>query len=427
MATEAAVRWERRRPPSLSCGGTTRRSAVRSAGVAVAVLIAVVALSYYAAWGGDPFPTPDATQVTVGSNADDADSMKRGGRRRTGLPRTSSASSRKHEALQKRCGPGTKPYMKALRQLKSGDGGTGTAGDGDCRYVVSVGYDRGLGNRILAIVSAFLYAVLTERALLVAPYGGDVAALFCEPFPGTTWLLPGGRRFPLRRRFSKLNGKSRESFGTLLKSDVVSGGGNGTASWSGGRPPTHVYLHLDGSADFHDKLFYCDEQQGLLHGVPWLSMKTDSYLAPGLFLLPSLQGELDRMFPDKNAPSHEGRQRSEDAAHDMRALSEMYLLSTCDVLLTTGVSTFGYVAQGLAGVRPWLMPRRPWWEKQPASEVPEPPCVRVASPEPCFHSPSYYSCAARRDYDDIGKVVPYVQRCEDISWGIQLVNGSSQW
>uniref|UniRef100_A0A0E0CJ40 Fucosyltransferase n=1 Tax=Oryza meridionalis TaxID=40149 RepID=A0A0E0CJ40_9ORYZ len=431
------------------------------------------------------------------------------------------AKLRSHEALQMRCGPGTAPYEKALRQLKSGDVAAAADDDDDgCRYVISIGYDRGLGNRIIAIASAFLYAVLTERALLVAPYNGDVAALFCEPFPGTTWLLPdGGRRFPLRR-LRDLDGKSKESLGALLKSNAIVSGaagvnGSTSSSWSSGAPPPYVYLHLDGGADYHDKLFYCDEQQRLLRGVPWLLMKTDSYLVPGLFLVPSLRGELERMFPEKDAvfhhlsryllhpanavwhaitayhrehlagagrlvgiqirvyheetppvsqvvldqavlvtslsswyyekirdelvggavgggvhqPSHEGLQRMGDTAHDMRALSEMYLLSTCDALLTTGFSTFGYVAQGLAGERPWLMPRRPVWDKEPATEVPEPPCARVASPEPCFHSPSYYDCAARRNYEDIGKAVPYIRRCEDVSWGIQLVNGSrqSQW
>jgi xyloglucan fucosyltransferase len=34
----------------------------------------------------------------------------------------------------------------------------------------------------------------------------------------------------------------------------------------------------------------------------------------------------------------------------------MYLLTTCDVLITTGFSTFSYVAQGIGGVRPWIMP-----------------------------------------------------------------------
>uniref|UniRef100_A0A0E0H9L4 Fucosyltransferase n=1 Tax=Oryza nivara TaxID=4536 RepID=A0A0E0H9L4_ORYNI len=385
----------------------------------------------------------------------------------------------RHEALQVRCGPGTAPYEKALRQLKSGDGAIAADGDDDdCRYVVSMVYDRGLGNRVIPIISAFLYAVLTERALLVAPYNGDVDALFCEPFPGTTWIHPGGRRFPLRR-LRDLDGKSRESLGTLLKSNAVSvdAGGNGStsSSWSGRPPPPYVYLHLDGGADYHDKLFYCDEQQRLLRGVPWLLMKTDSYLVPGLFLVPSLRGELERMFPEKDAVFHHlsryllhpanavwhaitayHRDHLAGAGHlvgiqirvyheETPPVSQVVLdqvlscarrenllpaagntSSTCDALLTTGFSTFGYVAQGLAGLRPWIMPRRPWWEKEAATAVPDPPCARVATPEPCFHSPSYYECAARRNYDDIGKVVPYVRRCEDVSWGIQLVNGSSQ-
>uniref|UniRef100_A0A0E0ND00 Fucosyltransferase n=1 Tax=Oryza rufipogon TaxID=4529 RepID=A0A0E0ND00_ORYRU len=33
-------------------------------------------------------------------------------------------------------------------------------------------------------------------------------------------------------------------------------------------------------------------------------MKTDSYLVPGLFLVPSLRGELERMFPEKDAVFH---------------------------------------------------------------------------------------------------------------------------
>ncbi|EEC72905.1 hypothetical protein OsI_06731 [Oryza sativa Indica Group] len=565
--TEAGMKlvtppWRRWRRWRGGCAESGR--AVRAACVAAAVVLAVVVLSYYARWGGDQDEMPTSLFTTRGSegatSANLTDDQLLGGLLTAAFSPQSCRSRyefagyhkrkpphkpspylvaklRSHEALQKRCGPGTAPYDKALRQLKSGDGAAAADGDDDCRYLVSISYNRGLGNRIIAIVSAFLYAVLTERALLVAPYNGDVAALFCEPFPGTTWLLPdGGRRFPLRH-LRDLDGKSKESLGALLKSNgivSVAAGVNGStsSSWSGRPPPPYVYLHLDGGADYHDKLFYCDEQQRLLRGVPWLLMKTDSYLVPGLFLVPSLRGELERMFPEKDAvfhhlsryllhpanavwhaitayhrdhlagaghlvgiqirvyheetppvsqvvldqvlscarrenllpaagntsssdqavlvtslsswyyekirdelggggggvhqPSHEGLQRMGDTAHDMRALSEMYLLSTCDALLTTGFSTFGYVAQGLAGLRPWIMPRRPWWEKEAATAVPDPPCARVATPEPCFHSPSYYECAARRNYDDIGKVVPYVRRCEDVSWGIQLVNGSSQ-
>uniref|UniRef100_A0ACD5ZKE7 Uncharacterized protein n=1 Tax=Avena sativa TaxID=4498 RepID=A0ACD5ZKE7_AVESA len=412
------------------------------------------------------------------------------------------AKLRRHEALQKRCGPGTAPYRAAIRQLKSSNGAAG-AGTEDCRYLVSISY-RGLGNRMLATASAFLHAVLTERALLVHQYSHDVGALFCEPFPGTTWLLPSsgwlGGGFPLAHLGSYGNG-SKESLGNMLKADVLSVGPHGNASWSdsdGRRRPPYVYLHLEGGLDFHDKLFYCDEHQRLLRGAPWLLMKTDSYLVPGLFLLPSFQEELARMFPDKEAafhhigwyvfhpvndvwravtgyygdhlagagqrigiqirvfrskqkplkhvldqvlscvrrekllhlpettsssssntsntpadhqavlvtslsswyyervrdeygggrvhqPSHEGQQKWGDTSHDRRALSEMYLLSTCDVLVTTGFSTFGYVAQGLGGIRPWIMPAIRSWEPDRDDRM---RCRTHRACEPCPSSPA---------------------------------------
>jgi xyloglucan fucosyltransferase len=58
-------------------------------------------------------------------------------------------------------------------------------------------------------------------------------------------------------------------------------------------------------------------------------------------------------------PSYEGWQKWADKTHNERALGEMYLLSTCDVLVTTGFFTYGYVAQWLDGVRPWIMPATP--------------------------------------------------------------------
>ncbi|RLN11194.1 hypothetical protein C2845_PM09G06590 [Panicum miliaceum] len=74
------------------------------------------------------------------------------------------AKLRRQEALQRRCGPGTAAYGNAVEQLKSGEG----VASPECRYVVSLPY-QGLGNRILAAVSAFLYALLTGRVLLIDP------------------------------------------------------------------------------------------------------------------------------------------------------------------------------------------------------------------------------------------------------------------
>jgi xyloglucan fucosyltransferase len=71
------------------------------------------------------------------------------------------------------------------------------------------------------------------------------------------------------------------------------------------------------------------------------------------------------------------------------------------------------------------MPATPIWLPD-TGVVPDPPCVRAISVEPCFHSPSYYDCAARKDVD-VSKVLPYVRRCKDVSWGIKIANDSSQW
>ncbi|KAI9111911.1 hypothetical protein K1719_017601 [Acacia pycnantha] len=60
----------------------------------------------------------------------------------------------------------------------------------------------------------------------------------------------------------------------------------------------------------------------------------------------------------------------------VKAWAEMYLLSLTDVLVTSAWSTFGYVAQGLRGLKPLIM------FKHENRRVPNPPCGRVISMEP---------------------------------------------
>ncbi|KAI4385756.1 hypothetical protein MLD38_003749 [Melastoma candidum] len=91
---------------------------------------------------------------------------------------------RDYEKLHKRCGPRTPAYNQVVRQMKS----SSDPGSFECKYVVWISYS-GLGNRILTVAAAFLYALLTDRVLLVDP-GNDFPDLFCEPFPETSWLLP---------------------------------------------------------------------------------------------------------------------------------------------------------------------------------------------------------------------------------------------
>ncbi|EOY01851.1 Fucosyltransferase 1 [Theobroma cacao] len=428
---------------------------------------------------------------------------------------------RNYEDLHKRCGPNTQSYNKTVEQLKSGR----SVGSTDCKYVVWVCYS-GLGNRILTLASVFLYALLTERVLLV-DRGKDMADLFCEPFPEKSWFLP--LNFPITNKFKSFDQKSPESYGNMLKNNILK---PSTESL-----PSYIYLHLAHDYDDHDKLFFCDDDQALLKKVPWLIVKTDNYFIPSLFLMPSLEHELSMLFPHKETifhhlgrylfhpsnhvwglitryynaylakaderigiqvrifdgpgpyqyvknqisactlgekllpevdirgsigtpsenpkvkavlvtslvagyfenlrnmywehptvtgdiigvhqPSHEAQQQTEKPLHNMKAWAEMYLLSLTDVLVTSAWSTFGYVAQGLGGLKPWIL------YKSENQTTPNPPCQHAMSMEPCFHAPPFYDCKAKKGID-AGKVVPYVRHCEDVSWGLKVVDSHDE-
>ncbi|KAF7806211.1 galactoside 2-alpha-L-fucosyltransferase-like [Senna tora] len=425
---------------------------------------------------------------------------------------------RKYEARHKECGPYTESYNKTVKELRSGH----FSGPSDCKYVVWISFS-GLGNRILTLASAFLYALLTDRVLLVDPRV-DMTSLFCEPFPEVSWFLPSD--FPLTTKMRDLNPQSARCYGKMLKNKSIA---NLTV-------PSYVYLHLAHDYDDHDKLFFCDEDQSYLHKIPWLMMKTDNYFIPTLFLMPSFEQELNDLFPNKETifhflgrylfhptnrvwglvtryyqaylakaderlgiqirvldtgkgpfkhvldqilsctlkenllpdvnkqqdftslpsgqkrkskavmmtslssgyseevrnmyweyptvtgevvsifqPSHEEHQQTEKQMHNQKAWAEMYLLSLTDVLVTSGWSTFGYVAQGLGGLKPWIL------YKPENGTAPDPPCRRAMSMEPCFHAPPFYDCKAKKGIDT-GVLVPHVRHCEDMSWGLKLVD-----
>ncbi|KAF7107504.1 hypothetical protein CFC21_108121 [Triticum aestivum] len=439
---------------------------------------------------------------------------------------------RQQEALQRRCGPGTDAYRRASDRLKSGVKDVDTI-DG-CSYLVLLSY-RGLGNRILAAASAFLYAMLTDRVLLV-DRGKTMGDLFCEPFPGTTWLLP--LDFPLQG-YKDLGEDAAESYGNVTTLRNETGGSSSEHRF--------VYMHLDHAASVENKLAYCDDHRQFLHRVQWVVMRTDGYIAPILFLNPAYQQELHRMFPRKDSvfyivsryllhptndvwgmvtrfydsylknaderlgiqirafvkddkpvqhildqilactsqerllpgvlpsaggapppptttagarskavlvtglngwyhdsiremywrsasangevvsvhqPSREEHQRMFHRMQDMKALAEMYLLSMTDKIVTSGWSTFGYVGTALGGLTPYIM----FKPEDQNPKVPDPPCKRAMSMEPCAQGPPYFECT-RKEVDkllDTSNLVPHVRACEDMSWGLKLTEPISE-
>ncbi|CAJ2656458.1 unnamed protein product [Trifolium pratense] len=93
----------------------------------------------------------------------------------------------------------------------------------------------------------------------------------------------------------------------------------------------------------------------------------------------------------------------------------MYLLSLSDVLVTTSLSTFGYVAQGLGNLKPWLL------YKLTNNETHFPACVREFSMEPCYHAPPKHYCSGKPIKDFASSFI-YTRECKDYWPGVKLVN-----
>lgn len=68
--------------------------------------------------------------------------------------------------------------------------------------------------------------------------------------------------------------------------------------------PSYAYLHVYFDYDDQDKLFFGDQEQTFLGNVPWLIMKSDNYFVPSLFLMPSYDQELNKLFPEKETVFH---------------------------------------------------------------------------------------------------------------------------
>ncbi|XP_062197756.1 galactoside 2-alpha-L-fucosyltransferase-like [Phragmites australis] len=435
---------------------------------------------------------------------------------------------RSYEARHKKCAPGTPLYAKSVEQLRSGR----SAEAMECNYLVWLPFD-GLGNRMLSMVSGFLYALLTDRVLLVA-LPQDSSDLFCEPFPDTTWLLPPD--FPVANLFG-LGPQPDQSYTSLLdKKKMVNDPANATAL----SVPPYVYLSL--GYQLVDKLFFCGEDQLVLAKVNWLLLYSDLYFVPSLYSIAEFQNELRRLFPAKESvahllaryllhptnsvwglvtryyhsyldqakqrigiqirmfnfasipaddmynqilacsrqehilpetdgdeaaaatgnlsatnnggdeaedgytailiaslyadyyermrsayyehaarggarvgvfqPTHEERQATEKLAHNQKALAEIYLLSFSEVLLTSGMSTFGYVSSSLAGLRPTiLLPAH-------GHRVPETPCLQAVSMEPCNLTPAREECRGKAvDKEDLAR---HIKVCEDFQGGVKF-------
>ncbi|OIW11958.1 hypothetical protein TanjilG_02165 [Lupinus angustifolius] len=420
---------------------------------------------------------------------------------------------RNYEELHRRCGPNTIAYNKSMAYIENSKNNNG---DGTmCKYLV-FSPANGLGNRIISMAATFLYAILTNRVLLVR-FGEDMHGLFCEPFLNSTWTLPNNSPF--------WNQEHVETYDTILDKDKANNSKHDS--------PSALFLNHQFTKGNPEKFFHCDHIQDLLRNVPLLILQTDQYFVPSLFMIQSFNLEINKMFPQKDTvfyhlahylyhpsneawrqittfyqtylakfdeiigiqirvfrpditsnqaiidlvlnctienkllpklvtqnsvsyiqnhtrkailvtslspnygenlramyqnkqsisgevievyqPSHEEKQKFGDNMHNMKAWTEMYLLSLSDILVTSSLSTFGYVAQGFGGLKPWILVKP--HKKKPNSAA----CKQDFSSEPCFHYPPMHECNGKFQ-KHFSSSFPYLWECKDSHSGVKLIS-----
>lgn len=156
----------------------------------------------------------------------------------------------------------------------------------------------GIGNRMITLVSTFLYALLTNRVMLINQ-ASDISDLFCEPFPGSTWYIPPD--FPIKN-LDGYNIHSQNSYGYMVSHNLISDDPNSPPS----ALPPFLYVHLQynyAEKDLHTR-FFCESDQEVINKINWVLLKSDNYFVPGLFMIPKYEQELERMFPLKETVFH---------------------------------------------------------------------------------------------------------------------------
>ncbi len=126
----------------------------------------------------------------------------------------------------------------------------------------------GLGNKLMALMSAFLYALLTDRILLFSSLHFDVNNLLCQPFHESDWITPS--------EFKWLSVYPFNNNGSVPKIAHVRS--------------EHMYqllTSLDVSTRYNDS-------QIMYQSVGF------EYTIPSMFLNPVLLPQLNSWFPNRN-------------------------------------------------------------------------------------------------------------------------------
>jgi xyloglucan fucosyltransferase len=173
---------------------------------------------------------------------------------------------------------------------------------GGCNYLVcNTVLGSGLGNHILITASCLVYAVLTQRVLLL-PSTNPLANIVCEPFEGSSWKVNEGKiGFPVPSAFWL----STEQF--LSAVDLFVRSQNKDAIRE---DPTTTTVHatdvtIRSEQRYQpDNRFFCMTEQKFLRNVTWVYLEGNQHFLPKLFVIPIFRTTLESLFPSRMVLTH---------------------------------------------------------------------------------------------------------------------------
>jgi len=190
---------------------------------------------------------------------------------------------REYEEKHRKCGPNIRAFNKDMKIIANSKRNDTYCSATTCKYIIWVPTN-GLGNQIISMASSFLYALVTDRVMLVQ-FGNDIEGLFCKPFLNSTWLLPK-KSFWDAKDFKTYQSTIEMEMNNTLNKDL----------------PSAMYVDLRFSGKFEERFFHCDHSQFLLSKIPLLFFKSGQYFVPSFFMKP--EKELNKMFPDITSIFH---------------------------------------------------------------------------------------------------------------------------
>ncbi|BBN16561.1 xyloglucan fucosyltransferase [Marchantia polymorpha subsp. ruderalis] len=174
-----------------------------------------------------------------------------------------------------------------------------------CRFLVAdVMPGAGLGNKVLVVLSNILYAILTQRVVLV-PTATLLPFVFCEPFEGSSWRVDNATvPYPPLSHPSlwQLPQYFYKDFDRRMKEPA-----RNLSGATGSRPYASAVTYDSGKVkdQWHPRdRFFCSQEQEEYRDVPWLYMTGCLYTLPNLFAVGSFRPTLEALFPDRMALTH---------------------------------------------------------------------------------------------------------------------------